>query len=271
MDLSLKINPELSFLGGQSFVWKKTDSGFLALHSDFAILLRTRHKHLRAEQVYGQEIDIESFLGVRDLDDFLASIVFSQDTQLQKAHTKLGDLLVISQPIADTFFSFLLSSNNNISRIRSSVACLSSRLGQKVKLGGENHFLFPSAEQIAQADLSLLYECGAGYRAEYIKQSAQKFLKHKDELEKLKGLELIERLKSFKGIGDKVADCVAVFSGKADEFSPVDRWAKRAILNTYGKEFKKYDEYRNFLSKKFGKHAKFAGQYLFEYERLKLN
>ncbi len=262
-------NAELTLFGGQSFVWRDCEYGYLGLHSNLALLIKKTKNGFYAEQLCGEELDLENYFSKPEFERFLRSDTFKAGSEFKRARELLGDIFVLKQDFADTFFSFLLSSNNNISRIRSSVACLSLKLGRKIKLGGENYYMFPSAEQMAQEELSLFYECGAGYRAEYLKESAQKFLREKDGMKEMKGIKLIEKLKEFKGVGDKVADCIAVFSGKADEYSPIDRWAKRAILNTYGKEFAKYYEYRKFLSKKFGKHAKFAGQYLFESERLK--
>ncbi len=266
---SNKLNLNLTLLGGQSFLWKKLDNGFIALHSDFAVRIWQDKKLYYAEQIFGDEINLKAYFDEGALQDFFKTDIVKDEPIFQKMREDLGDLLVIRQPLVDTFFSFLLSSNNSILRIRRSVECLSKNFGQSIQLKSERLFLFPSAETLSMLKEKDFVACGAGYRAKFLKESVQKFLREKDELENTKGVELIEKLKEFKGVGDKVADCIAVFSGRADEYSPIDRWAKRAILNTYEKEFAKYDEYRKFLSKKFGKHAKFAGQYLFETERLK--
>ncbi len=266
---SRNLNLSLSLLGGQSFLWKKAEDEFIALHSNFVLRVFKDRNSLHAEQVYGEEIDIKKYFDESALQDFFKSKIFCGESFYQKARAKLGDMLVLEQPFEDTFFSFLLSSNNSILRIRRSAHCLSRKIGKRVAVGSEKHFLFPSAEILAELKEEDFLDCGAGYRASFLKESAKKFLHEKDELSSLRGLELIEKLKAFKGVGDKVADCIAIFSGKADEYSPIDRWAKRAILRHYGKEFKKYAEYRGFLSKKFGEHAKYAGQYLFESERLR--
>ncbi|MFQ5758445.1 MAG: hypothetical protein ACE5IF_02060, partial [Candidatus Bathyarchaeia archaeon] len=85
------------------------------------------------------------------------------------------------------------------------------------------------------------------------------------------------------GVGQKVADCVLLFSLDKLEAFPVDIWMKRVILESYPDRFEKsfikmiskkssitpheYEEISSFGRKYFGKYAGYAQEYLFHYKR----
>ena len=75
-------------------------------------------------------------------------------------------------------------------------------------------------------------------------------------------------LKEIKGVGDKVTDCVLVFGLGFDTVTPLDIWAKRALVRFYKLNPKmKYDDMREWMSNYFGNYTSWAGQFLFEYIR----
>jgi len=77
-------------------------------------------------------------------------------------------------------------------------------------------------------------------------------------------------LLKLNGIGDKVADCILVFSLAHDHITPLDLWAKRAFTHTYNLDEKiSYKELLKFITKYYGQYSAWAGQFLFEYFRLK--
>lgn len=71
-------------------------------------------------------------------------------------------------------------------------------------------------------------------------------------------------LKTVKGVGDKVADCVLLFAYQMYDVFPKDVWIKKILENLYSVNEKDIDA---FVSKKFGKYGGFAQQYLFYYGR----
>ena len=81
----------------------------------------------------------------------------------------------------------------------------------------------------------------------------------------------LEILTAFPGVGDKVANCVLLFSmDKLDAF-PVDVWIKRVLRESY---LTKADEnvpdskLRAWAQNKFGAYAGYANQYMFHKRRL---
>ena len=80
-----------------------------------------------------------------------------------------------------------------------------------------------------------------------------------DEIAEKKNYEYtLEKLKEIKGVGDKVASCVALFGFENLDAFPVDVWMKRAI-----------DEYfeGSLDHKALGNYAGVAQQYIFHYIR----
>ena len=74
-------------------------------------------------------------------------------------------------------------------------------------------------------------------------------------------------LKTYKGIGDKVANCILLFSMKHFDTFPVDVWVRRVMQTLYVSKETKDADIRKFAENKFGKYSGFAQQYLFYYAR----
>ncbi|MGC8586371.1 MAG: DNA-3-methyladenine glycosylase family protein [Candidatus Micrarchaeia archaeon] len=164
---------------------------------------------------------------------------------------------------------FVVSQNNNVKRIRGIVLRLIDKFGQPIKDDNDKIVAkaFPTSQDIASASIEELKECGAGFRAEYIKEAAEFFASN---LGRVNGdyYELKEALMSVKGIGDKVADCIALMGfGKLEAF-PIDTWAKRVLEHTYFKgRPKNIEALHDFAQARWGKYAGYAQQYLFWYGR----
>ncbi len=73
-------------------------------------------------------------------------------------------------------------------------------------------------------------------------------------------------LKRLPGVGDKVADCVALFGfGKLEAF-PIDVWMERALSRLYGQKGT-YRRLAGFAHERFGEFAGYAQEYLYYNER----
>ena len=100
-----------------------------------------------------------------------------------------------------------------------------------------------------------------------------------DDLKKMEYREAKHRLLSLPGVGEKVADCILLFSLDKLEAFPVDIWVKRAILEFYPGYFEAsfveralskesisrsvYERINSFGRKYFGEYAGYAQEYLF--------
>jgi N-glycosylase/DNA lyase len=78
-----------------------------------------------------------------------------------------------------------------------------------------------------------------------------------------------ENLIALPGIGEKVADCILLFSLGFTESFPVDVWMERAVKELYPEAKKmKLRQMGKFGREKWGKMAGYAQQYLYHWRRL---
>ena len=61
--------------------------------------------------------------------------------------------------------------------------------------------------------------------------------------------ELLEALKTIRGVGDKVANCICLFSYGRIGAAPIDTWIHKIIVQEYGgvNPFPSYGEYAGIL------------------------
>lgn len=191
-----------------------------------------------------------------ELDYNLLFEEFSSDKTLRLA-TKERGIRVLRQEPFETLISFIISQNNNIKRISGIIGRLCEEFGTKIN---ENAYAFPTEEElrgINEADLSPLR---AGFRAKYIVDAVEKVTNKEIRLSELYDTptdEAREILKTIKGVGNKVADCVLLFAFHKTECIPMDVWMKR-VMSAY---------YPDGLPQNLVKYGGIAQQYLFDYAR----
>jgi N-glycosylase/DNA lyase len=183
------------------------------------------------------------------------------DDYMKKASDYGAGIRILNQDRWEILCSFIISQCNNIPRIKKIVETMCRLFGDPVELNGETFYSFPSAEKIASLSEEDLAPLRSGYRAPYILGAAQKVADGSLDLEALSG-ETIETarktLKSLNGIGDKVANCVILFSLRIPNAFPIDVWMKKAIA----------EHYPDGLDPTvFGDNAGLAQQYMFYYQR----
>ena len=141
---------------------------------------------------------------------------------------------------------------------------LSNVLGENIVFQDKLYSLFPCTEAIANSTLETLLDTKIGYRAPYLKQSAQKLISesipiHDDEDE------IRKWLSSFPGRGPKVADCILIYSLGFKDVIPLDTWMQKIFFEKYNLPTKyKYDDIRKWYRDKWGNNSGIIGQYLFE-------
>jgi N-glycosylase/DNA lyase len=194
-----------------------------------------------------------------------------KDKYIQSVIAKFKGLRVIRQPLWECLASFIISAYNNIPRIKGIIYNLCRCSGSRLVLGERVNYSFPAPQVFANFTLRRLKNCGTGFRASYLKKAAQAFLNGKISTEILKvgsysGAK--DRLMQLDGVGQKVADCVLLYSiGRLEAF-PVDVWIKRIMQTLYfnGKETNE-NKIREFAGAYFGGYAGYAQQYLYHYGR----
>lgn len=182
---------------------------------------------------------------------------------------------ILRQEPFETTISFIISANNRIPMIKRAIHNISKKWGKCVEYKGELYYTFPDINALSKASIEELENCGTGFRAKYIFDTAQKLMNDKEykgiyTLNYIKELEddwCHLELQKFSGIGPKVADCIMLFSMQKYSAFPVDVWVKRAMQHLYLAPDVSLRKIRQFARDKFGLQAGFAQQYLFYYAR----
>lgn len=274
MKLSLPVsdfNLEHTLECGQAFRWEKLGDSYIGVIGDALVKVAFDGRSLAVEA--GSPVDKKKIAYYFGLNEDLPRIYkeIGKDPNIRKAIRKFHGLRILNQDRWECLASFILSSYTNIPRIKKMISGLSEKFGQRLALDNIEGYSFPAAEKIAKAPMRSLAVLGLGFRAAYIKDTAQDIASKKfdlDELEDLNYGEAKKRLLSLKGVGEKVADCVLLFSfGKYEAF-PVDVWIKRGVERLYfgGKKMAP-KEAAAFARERFGPYAGYAQEYLYHYLR----
>ncbi|MBR4574934.1 MAG: DNA-3-methyladenine glycosylase 2 [Lachnospiraceae bacterium] len=163
---------------------------------------------------------------------------------------------ILRQDRFEMLISFIISQRKSIPAIRTCIEKI-------VALYGHDGF-FPAPSDMLGATADELSSCGLGYRAPYIQKAAERVALREVDLEALDMLsdeELFEELKSFAGVGDKVANCVELFAYHRTGRAPVDTWIKKVIEEKYaGRDpFPRYGRYAGIMQQYMFYYAKVHG------------
>jgi N-glycosylase/DNA lyase len=108
-----------------------------------------------------------------------------------------------------------------------------------------------------------------GFRAKYIFEANNSVnIKNLNSLRTLPYKSAKNELKKINGVGDKVADCVLLFSLGFNQAFPVDTWIKKTMqLLYFDNATISNEKIREFGLEHFGTYAGYAQQYLFMFSR----
>lgn len=220
----------------------------------------------------------------QDYDEIRLDILSRTDSEwLTAAAESAKGVVILRQEPWETLFSFIVSQNNNIPRIRKIIRSVCAEYGENLavregldacpvgKCDGKPSeekcrgcgicFGFPTAEEILEKPEGLL-PSHPGFRYKYLIDAAERVSRGDVSLSDVKSKAsydyTVTELKRILGVGDKVASCVALFGFGNLEAFPIDVWMKRAI-----------DEYFDgkLDPKTLGRYAGVAQQYIFHYIR----
>ena len=196
--------------------------------------------------------------------------------ELSEAIEDNSGIRLLNQEFFETLMSFIISQNNQIPRIKKLVGDISDKWGNSLNINTSSYgpiemTSFPEAEALRDVTEEDYFNIKTGFRAKYLKDAVEKILDGSIDGEILKGLSSFDcekSLKSIKGVGPKVANCIMLFSlGKRDAF-PIDVWMKRIMEKIYFKgEDTKKEKISELAFEKFGSLGGYAQQYLFAYAR----
>lgn len=178
-----------------------------------------------------------------------------------------GGIRILRQDIWEMIISFIISANNNISRIKKIIEAMCRNFGVRIEAEEGEYYSFPTAEKLNSLDISDLACLKAGYRDKYIMDAAAKISCGEvciDKLADMPTADAKKELMKIKGVGGKVADCILLFSLSRYEVFPKDVWIKRVLKELYEISESETD---SFVEERFGNLAGYAQQYLYYWAR----
>ncbi|HET7242428.1 MAG TPA: DNA glycosylase [Nitrososphaeraceae archaeon] len=291
------LNPEITVNSGQMFLWENYKNSWYGVYKSHILKFSLDHKnsgkgtydHLYFDSL--PELDNWQQLVFRLDDDInYISSCLTNDNMISQLFKKYSGLWLMRQDPFQCMISFACSSNTNIPMIRRMLKNLCRKFGIKREIDQKKFFTFPTTKSLAKASINELCSCGIGYRAKTIKSLTEKIIigtLNIEELSRCKYDEAKEKLLGIYGIGNKLADCILLFSLEKTEAFPIDVWIARSIYSYYRAllnqesfklDFKstklspnKYNLLSKIMRQHFGKYAGYAQQYLYYHMRCSAN
>ncbi len=262
-------NPQDVLECGQVFRYRHYKKGYLVNTLDKAVYL-----YCDSEYTYFtcNDEDFDYFKNYFDLSTDYAKIVdnsknYSYKIVEKSAHCGKG-VRILKQDKFEMIISFIISQNNNIPRIKGIIEKLCMALGKKRSFEQEEYYSFPSLDKLATQTVEFYKSLGTGYRAEYILLTAKRLqVEGLSQFDGLSTIELKNRLLTFKGIGEKVANCILLFGFNRLDSFPVDTWIEKIYVEDFKGLLKDRNKISNFFVQLFKENAGIYQQYLFHYKR----
>lgn len=262
------INLDYTINSGQVFLWKKYDDYWYGVDGQNVLKCDESGPILDQTDFFRRYDDMKKILELISVDD-----------TMKEAVKRYSGLQLLRQDPFQCCITFMASANANIQKIRNNLEKLCYMFGSKITIDEREFHLFPESHILADANEDRLLKCGLGYRAKYVKKAA-KMITNKiinfDDTRQMNYYDAKKELMRIPGIGNKVADCILLFSLDKQEAFPLDRWIIKVLQKYYPKIFdgiscnitdKQYDIIHERVVKYFGSYAGYAQQFLFKMER----
>ena len=262
---------------GQCFRWNKIQENtysIIAFDNYIEITQRENTFSLSCSQEEWNTIWCNYFDIGTDYENIKKRILHTKDSYLCNAYKYGSGVRILRQDLWEIIVSFMISQNNNISRITNSIQALCEACALPVKSinatkttannSSANSLLqhcyrFPKPGEVTK-DILLDKKLGLGYRAEYINQMYEYVACRPYFLEELRQMSYEDAmvcLMEHKGIGKKVANCICLFGLHHIDAFPIDTHMKK-ILDAHYPDGFDYIQYKGI--------AGVVQQYMFYYE-----
>ncbi|KAH9388236.1 8-oxoguanine glycosylase ogg1 [Tyrophagus putrescentiae] len=212
----------------------------------------------------------------------------ARDEHFARTGAQFRGIRLLRQDVVENIFSFICSSNNNISRISKMIEALCTNYGTKLYSfedgddDGDTQpdiYSFPEVDRLASDQVEgELRKLSFGYRSRYISGAAKTIIaegggggdgsKWLEKLTRLAYEDARRQLMSLPGIGGKVADCICLMSLGHSEAIPVDTHGNGKGKGKGAKQqqsltTQRYAQIGDFYRERFEEHAGWAQTVLF--------
>ena len=263
---------------GQCFRWNEQDDGsYTGIIKNGVLNVKKEESNVIFSGLLNEDIEKvcnEYF----DLDtdyELIKEKLAKVDDNLKKSIEYGKGIRILNQDLWECIISFIISANNNIPRIKKIIDRISENYGEEIIWNDKKYYTFPTEKELSKASIEDLRKLGLGFRDKRVYTTTKMILNKEVDLDEIIKLdnsnEIREKLLSLDGVGEKVADCIMLFSLKRFDVFPVDVWVRRVMNELYIKkeneEKVNKTEVRKIAEEKFGSLAGIAQQYLFYYRK----
>ncbi len=170
-------------------------------------------------------------------DDLTAVRAACPDLPLvQRSFDAYPGMRLVRDPPFGALVSFICSAQMRVARIHGMQVSLAEAFGDRVTAGSRTYHAYPTPDALAAATETDLRDLSLGYRAPYVRRTAGMVAEgeaHPAAARELPYEEARDYLTRFVGVGEKVADCVLLFSLGFLEAVPLDTWIQTAIADHF--------------------------------------
>ena len=257
---------------GQCFRWQKENDGSYTGVIKYGVVNIKKDDDKVVISGSFDANDKEKICDYFDLNSDYASIkrkLELNDENMKKAIEYGYGIRILNQDSWEMLISFIISAANNIPRISKTIENISRAYGQKITWNEKDHYKFPTPKELSKATVEELRTLNLGFRDKYVYNATKMVCAGEvnlEEIEKMNYKEAKKELMKIQGVGEKVADCILLFSMRKREAFPVDTWIKKVMSQLYN-ESKDIKKISTFAESKFGEYSGIAQQYLFYYMR----
>ena len=263
---------------GQCFRWNEEPNGsYTGVFGNNVMNILKENRRITFKGICEEGI-IKTIAEYFDLDTDYNKIkerLKQTDEHMRVAIEYGNGIRILKQDFWETLISFIVSANNHIPRIKGIIERISKKYGNEIVWQNKTYYTFPTPEQLKDVSIQDFRDLGLGFRDKRLHDTVQKVLNKEINLEYIKSIEdinkLREELMKIDGVGPKVADCIMLFSLKRFEVFPVDVWVRRVMNELYIKSTDETkvnkNDIRKLAKEKYGDIAGIAQQYLFYWKR----
>lgn len=262
-------NPTQTLECGQIFRFSPYKEGYIVNSADKICYLRTD-----GVKTYIESEDPDYFYGYFDLGRDYSKIVSHAKSLNIPALSRYAEagkgVRLLNQNREEMLYSFIVSQNNNIPRIKSIISRICAGLCQKQDSPFGEYYPFPASLRLSAAGKDFFKNAGAGYRDIYLAETSARVVREGFDLENLSTPELKKKLLTYKGVGGKVADCIALFGFARRESFPVDTWIEKVYKEDFCGNLTDRNKICEYFTSLFGEYSGYIQQYLFYGKRQNL-
>lgn len=255
--MDVKLDPTLGC--GQAHRWIKTSDGWQGVLGNDVVVLKQTADGFECTGTDDRRRVLNYFRSEDDL-QYIREYISDKDPYVAKLADNCPGLRILRQERWECLATYILATNVNVKRIAKMVESVCNTFGSDL---GDRH-AFPTPKQILDRRDSVC-ECRLGFRESRFIEAAERMENGELDLDAISEMnyeKCVTSLMEIKGVGPKVADCVALFAFDHLNAFPVDVRISKSMETRYGVSGS-YRKVSAYGMDKFGKYAGYAQEYLY--------